>query len=114
LGHPIPGDVSEAASVGGLACVRLTAFRPQALRYAPARVQSGKRTDNRPELEKAMAVARRHKAKLILAKLDRLSRNVAFSCGDGEVLVSLMCAAGAPNGSKCGARVAVTGLCMRK
>jgi hypothetical protein len=36
------------------------------------------------------------------------------SCGDGEVLVSLMCAAGAPNGSKCGARVAATGLCMRK
>jgi hypothetical protein len=36
------------------------------------------------------------------------------SCGDGEVLVSLMCATGTPNGSKCGARVTATGLCMRK
>jgi DNA invertase Pin-like site-specific DNA recombinase len=40
-------------------------------------VESGKRSD-RPELEKALAACRKHKAKLVIAKLDRLSRNVHF------------------------------------
>jgi DNA invertase Pin-like site-specific DNA recombinase len=40
-------------------------------------VESGKRTD-RPELEKALAACKRQKAKLVIAKLDRLSRNLAF------------------------------------
>jgi DNA invertase Pin-like site-specific DNA recombinase len=40
-------------------------------------IESGKRSD-RPELEKALEACRRHKAKLVIAKLDRLSRNLAF------------------------------------
>lgn len=40
-------------------------------------VESGKKT-NRPALAKAMAHAKRAKATLVVAKLDRLSRNVAF------------------------------------
>jgi len=40
-------------------------------------VESGKRSD-RPELEKALAACKRLKAKLVIAKLDRLSRNLAF------------------------------------
>jgi Resolvase, N terminal domain len=33
---------------------------------------------DRPELQKALAVCRKHKGKLVIAKLDRLSRNLAF------------------------------------
>jgi len=40
-------------------------------------VESGKRV-SRPQLEAALAASKKHKAKLIVAKLDRLSRNVAF------------------------------------
>ena len=40
-------------------------------------VESGKRAD-RPELGKALEACRRQKARLVIAKLDRLSRNVAF------------------------------------
>jgi DNA invertase Pin-like site-specific DNA recombinase len=40
-------------------------------------IESGKR-NKRPELVKALAVCKRQKAKLVIAKLDRLSRNLAF------------------------------------
>lgn len=40
-------------------------------------IESGKRSD-RPELEKAIAACKKHRARLIIAKLERLSRNVAF------------------------------------
>jgi DNA invertase Pin-like site-specific DNA recombinase len=40
-------------------------------------VESGKKAD-RPELARALDACRKHKAKLVIAKLDRLSRNLAF------------------------------------
>ena len=40
-------------------------------------VESGKRA-KRPQLDAALAACRKHKAKLIVAKLDRLSRNVGL------------------------------------
>jgi DNA invertase Pin-like site-specific DNA recombinase len=40
-------------------------------------VESGKRAD-RPELEKALAACKKQRARLVIAKLDRLSRNLAF------------------------------------
>jgi DNA invertase Pin-like site-specific DNA recombinase len=40
-------------------------------------VESGKRA-SRPQLDAALAVCKKHRAKLTVAKLDRLSRNVAF------------------------------------
>jgi DNA invertase Pin-like site-specific DNA recombinase len=41
-------------------------------------VESGKRDDNRPQLAAAIAACKRQKARLVIAKLDRLSRNLAF------------------------------------
>ena len=40
--------------------------------------ESGKRHGNRPQLLAALDVCRRQKATLVIAKLDRLARNVAF------------------------------------
>jgi DNA invertase Pin-like site-specific DNA recombinase len=40
-------------------------------------IESGKRND-RPELQKALAACKKQKARLVIAKLDRLSRNLAF------------------------------------
>jgi DNA invertase Pin-like site-specific DNA recombinase len=42
-----------------------------------AEVESGKRA-SRPQLDAAIAACKKHKAKLVVAKLDRLSRNVSF------------------------------------
>jgi DNA invertase Pin-like site-specific DNA recombinase len=57
--------VRYLASVGGI------------LRAEHTEVETGRRND-RPELQKALAACRKHKARLVIAKLDRLSRNVAF------------------------------------
>jgi DNA invertase Pin-like site-specific DNA recombinase len=40
-------------------------------------VESGKRSD-RPELDKALATARLHRASLVVSKVDRLTRSVGF------------------------------------
>jgi DNA invertase Pin-like site-specific DNA recombinase len=46
-------------------------------------VESGKR-NNRPQLAAALAACKRLKARLVVAKLDRLARNVAFIQADGK------------------------------
>jgi DNA invertase Pin-like site-specific DNA recombinase len=40
-------------------------------------IESGKRA-KRPQLDAALAACKKHKAELVVAKLDRLSRNVSF------------------------------------
>jgi DNA invertase Pin-like site-specific DNA recombinase len=66
------GMEAQRASIEGYARqagLQVTAFYTE--------VESGKLAA-RPELLKALAHARRSKARLVVAKLDRLSRNVAF------------------------------------
>src|SRR3954454_945537 len=44
-------------------------------------IESGKRTTNRPRLAEAIQICRAYGAKLVIAKLDRLSRNAHFLLG---------------------------------
>jgi DNA invertase Pin-like site-specific DNA recombinase len=54
-------------------------------------VQSG-RDDSRAELQKALSLARRRSAKLIIARLDRFSRRVSFIASILEQGIGLVCA----------------------
>jgi DNA invertase Pin-like site-specific DNA recombinase len=53
-------------------------------------VETGKRND-RPELLRALALAKRTKSVLVIAKLDRLSRNLAFLANLMESGVEFVC-----------------------
>ena len=60
------------------------------LEYGYIEVETGKRND-RVELSKALAHCRRSKATLVVAKLDRLARNVAFTSTLMESNVDFVC-----------------------
>jgi len=53
-------------------------------------IETGKRSE-RPELAKAIARAKRAKATLVIAKLDRFARNVHFLSGLMESKVDFLC-----------------------
>jgi DNA invertase Pin-like site-specific DNA recombinase len=53
-------------------------------------VESGRRND-RPELEKAFEACRAYNAKLVIARLDRLSRNADFLLGLEKAGVEFVC-----------------------
>lgn len=73
----------------------IDAQRAAIAKYIPAKefieVESGKRKD-RPELLKALAFCKKEKAVLVVAKLDRLARNVAFVSMLMESGVDFVCA----------------------
>lgn len=54
-------------------------------------VESGKRADNRPELAKALAHAKRSKGTLCVARLDRLSRSVTFLSQLQDAKIPFVC-----------------------
>lgn len=55
-------------------------------------VESGRKTDKqRPQLAAALAACKKHKAVLVVAKLDRLARNVHLISGLMEAKVKFVC-----------------------
>ncbi|MFU2208948.1 recombinase family protein [Solidesulfovibrio sp. C21] len=62
-------------------------------------VESGKRDDNRPKLQCAIQLAKATGAKLLIAKLDRLSRNAAFLMSLNDSGVDFVCCDN-PNANK--------------
>lgn len=54
-------------------------------------VESGKRATNRPQLASALSHARGKSATLVIAKLDRLARNVAFTAALMESGADFVC-----------------------
>ncbi len=65
-------------------------------------VETGKGSnalDRRPQLREALALCKRHKATLVIAKLDRLARNVHFISGLLETGIDFV-AADMPNANK--------------
>jgi len=76
-------DVKQGRSGLGLEAQRsmFAAFllaRPGEVIGEYTEVESGKRSLNRPKLQKALDHARAAKATLVIAKIDRLARNMAF------------------------------------
>src|SRR5437867_2984591 len=59
-------------------------------KYEFVEVQSG-RNNQRPQLERALACCKAIKATLVIAKLDRLSRNAHFLLGVMESKVDFVC-----------------------
>lgn len=72
------------------AVARIAARCPIVAEYTE--IESGKRHDNRPQLLAALADAKKRKAGLIIAKLDRLARNVHFISGLMEAGVEFVAA----------------------
>lgn len=73
------------------AATKLVAQRGGEILAAYEEIETGTGKRTRPELAKALAHARRAKAILVIAKLDRLARNVAFVSALMEGNVEFVC-----------------------
>jgi hypothetical protein len=81
VGYFSVSTLQQGASGLGLAAQKELVMRfigNRALLAEFTEVESGKRHRNRPQLLAALELCKEKKAKLVIAKLDRLSRNVAF------------------------------------
>ncbi len=84
----------QGASGLGLEAQRAAVLRhiaPAVLLAEYTEIESGKKHSNRPQLLAALQECRRRKATLVIAKLDRLGRNVAFISALMESGVDFVC-----------------------
>ena len=89
MGAPVAAPISTAkqgASGLGLeaqtdAVTHFVAGRGGEIVASFTETESGKKASNRPELIAALALCRKRRATLVIAKLDRLARNVHFISG---------------------------------
>ena len=84
------GDSGLGLDAQREAVARYTSARGGAVLAEFTEVESGKKAANRPELQKALELCRRKRATLVIAKLDRLARNVHFISGLMESNVSFI------------------------
>lgn len=70
------GLESQAAAVS-----RFVALNDGVVAGAFVETESGRKSNNRPQLQAALGLCRNEKATLLIAKLDRLARNVHFISG---------------------------------
>jgi DNA invertase Pin-like site-specific DNA recombinase len=82
-GQPLPDQWGHSldAQVAAVAAYSEAQGRPVVASYHEVETGTKARTDNRPELVKALAHAKAARATLVIAKLDRLARNVHFISG---------------------------------
>lgn len=92
-------DPKQQKSGLGLEAQRHTLSRYTPILAEYVEVESGKRHENRPQLLAALAECKRRGATLLIAKLDRLARNVHFVSGLMESGVEFV-AADMPHASK--------------
>jgi hypothetical protein len=75
---PASSRSSRAAVPLGAQARRLACKIKTTSDFADAELQRNGKRNNRPQLQEALALWRKRKARLVIAKLDRLSRNLAF------------------------------------
>jgi hypothetical protein len=75
---PVSSRSTRAAVFLGEQARRLACKIKTTSDFADAELQRNGKRNNRPQLQEALALWRKRKARLVIAKLDRLSRNLAF------------------------------------
>jgi DNA invertase Pin-like site-specific DNA recombinase len=82
-GHPLPDQWGHSldAQVAAVAAYSEAQGHPVVASYQEVETGTKAKADNRPELQRALAHAKMAQARLVIARLERLARNVHFVSG---------------------------------
>jgi hypothetical protein len=84
-------STSPCLDVGALGSFALSVIRASATLFCVIRSRVGNATTWKMRPAKALAACKKHRAKLVIAKLDRLSRNLAFIATLMDCKVDFVC-----------------------